>query len=82
VSQSIVSSDRDFDEDLSEDSEVMTKRDQVEMEATQVRRKPKQPFFMDPMIYGSFNNWQPQPLIRVSHLARALDKRPTPDFIA
>lgn len=34
-----------------------------------------------PEILGAFNNWQPQPLIKVSNLARALDTRPTPDFI-
>ena len=32
-------------------------------------------------LAGEFNNWQPQPMIRVSHLARALDKRPAPDFL-
>ena len=81
LSESIVSSDREVDS-LTISSELHTgRRFQDDAEATTVRTKVKRPFYLDPMIYGAFNNWQPQPMIRVSHLARALDKRPAPDFL-
>ena len=39
-------------------SELRTARMfQDEAEATTVRTKVKRPFYLDPMIYGSFNNW-------------------------
>ena len=35
-----------------------------------------------PTIYGSWNNWQPQPLIKVDVMARVLNTKPPPDFLA
>ena len=35
-----------------------------------------------PTIYGAWNNWQPQPLIKVDLMARVLNTKPPPDFLA
>ena len=43
--------------------------------------RPRVTNYTGPNIYGAFNNWQPQPLIKVSELARVLDKTPLPDFL-
>lgn len=39
--------------------------------------KPKD---VRPYLYGSFNNWQPQPMIKVSKIALALDTTVEPDY--
>ena len=33
------------------------------------------------MIYGKFNNWQPQPMIGVNKIAMSLNEEPKPDFL-
>lgn len=35
----------------------------------------------NPTIFGIFNNWQAQPMIKVDSLARVLDTKPKPDFL-
>ena len=34
-----------------------------------------------PYLYGTFNNWQPQPMIPVSKIAESFDTEPAPDFL-
>lgn len=34
-----------------------------------------------PYLYGQFNNWQPQPMIKVTKIALALDTAQEPNYL-
>ena len=50
-------------------------------QASEVRQPRRKILYNGPVILGQFNNWQPQPLIKVQRLARILDKSNAPDFL-
>ena len=69
--------------DLEEDASLSLISDEERSERGRgdaVKRNKSQ-FPAGPMIYGSFNNWQPQPLLSVTQLARLLDEENHPDFL-
>ena len=76
------SSEEEINSTSSNNNNIKVKRTSNKNDAKNTKRKSNHPYFAEPMIYGAFNNWQPQPLIKVSDLARALDKSSVPDFLA